>query len=297
MDDYVVISRRVLTGTMGDLPPTAWRAWIAVLFEAEKLQGKVKLPVRDLARLASITTEEAAEALRLFQEPDPYSNSKIHEGRRLLPVDGEENWYLVATWEKHREEREKYFARLRQQRWKKNQRGARSEESKRSVTVDNGSPLLNGADNGGSRSVTNEPEPEVKEESKPLERAQKRARSAQGDSFAALWSTYPVKRGRKRAFETFCKQIKTDADLAAIASAVANYRHEVEGRDESKIMHGARFFSGEWHDYVDGTWEPLKADSVRRDSRGFPQDGKVRFSREGSEPVFDEHGRALRTPV
>jgi len=99
--EYAVFSRRILTGTVSDLPPASRIAWITILFEAEKLRGKVKLPVRDLAKMASITTPEAAEALRAFLSPDPYSSTKEFEGRRLLPIEGEEDWYVVATWEKH----------------------------------------------------------------------------------------------------------------------------------------------------------------------------------------------------
>ena len=299
MDDYVVISKRVLTGTMGDLPATAWRAWIAVLFEAEKLDGKVKLPVRDLARLASITIPEAAEALLLFQEPDEYSNSRVHEGRRLLPIEGEENWYMLATWDKHQDEKKRYFARLRQQRLRLRKRGEeqKSHGVSRSVTLCHAAPLQNEESNGVSRIVTKEPEPELKEESTPLRKRTKRACAVEGTAFAALWSEYPRKRGRARALRSFCAQIKTDADLVAITSAVANYKREVEGRDESKILHGSTFFAGEWTDYADGTWEPPKADSTKRDSRGFPDDGQTYFKREGSEPTHDKHGFPTRIIV
>lgn len=119
MDDYVVISKRVLTGTIRDLPYATRLAWNSILFEAERLRGKVKLPVADLAYMAHITRAEAAEALRAFQEPDPWSSSKEQEGRRLVPIPGEEDWYQLVTWAKHREERELYFNRLRQQRKRK----------------------------------------------------------------------------------------------------------------------------------------------------------------------------------
>jgi hypothetical protein len=121
-----------LTGTISDLSPSIRIAWIAILFEAEKLRGRVKLPVRDLAKLASITTPEAAEALRVFQEPDPYSSTKDFDGRRLLPIDGEEDWFQLAAWEKHAEEREAFFARLRQQRARD-----RKKTASRDVTVSN----------------------------------------------------------------------------------------------------------------------------------------------------------------
>jgi hypothetical protein len=114
--EYAVLSRRILTGTVSDLPATARIAWITILFEAERLRGRVKLPLRDLAKMASITTAEAAEAMELFLSPDPLSSSKEYDGRRLLPIEGEPDWYTVATWEKHAEERATFFARLRKQR-------------------------------------------------------------------------------------------------------------------------------------------------------------------------------------
>lgn len=116
MANYTVISDGILTGTIADLSPTTRLAWLAVLFEAEKLRGRVKLPIRVLAKRASISNEEAAEALRVFQEPDPLSSSQMNEGRRLIPIPGQEGWYEVVTWEKHAEERQRYFATLRQQR-------------------------------------------------------------------------------------------------------------------------------------------------------------------------------------
>jgi DNA repair protein RadC len=127
MQEYTVISRQILIGTISDLPLSARMAWIAILFESEKLRGLVKLPVRALAKMASITTAEAAEALRLFQEPDSLSSSRAAEGRRLIAVDGQEDWYHVVTWEKHAEEREAFFTKLRVQR----HRAAKKRESKR----------------------------------------------------------------------------------------------------------------------------------------------------------------------
>lgn len=145
MPEYTVISRRIYTGTISDLPYHARLAWPFILFEAERLRGRVKLPVRDLAIGARITTPEAADALRIFQEPDLFSSTKTHEGRRLLPIEGEEDWYEVVTWEEHRKEREAFFNRLRQQRYKD-----------KKITVSN----------GASRSVTNELEPELELEPK-----------------------------------------------------------------------------------------------------------------------------------
>lgn len=116
MVQYMVVSDGILDGTIADHPPFLTRAWLAVLFEAEKLRGRVFFPIRKLANRAKISNDEAIQSLSILQAPDPLSSSKAHDGRRMLPVAGEENWYVVTTWEQHAKEREVFFHRLRQQR-------------------------------------------------------------------------------------------------------------------------------------------------------------------------------------
>lgn len=246
--EYAVFSRRLLTGTVSDLSPAIRIAWITVLFEAERLRGKVKLPVRDLAKMASITTPEAAEALRVFQEPDPYSSTKEHDGRRLLPIEGEEDWYTVATWDKHAEERAAFFNRLRQQRFRENNASSR--------TVTEGNAAL--------RSVTNEPKPTL--ESKSLEQQAARPRrskppASEADAaFNALWAAYPRKLGRHDARRHFGAQVKIPDELPLIESAIRNYARHVAilGTEDQFILHGSSFFNHRWREFADGTWTPPK---------------------------------------
>lgn len=257
MDDYVVISKRVLTGTMRDLPPAAWRAWIAVIFEAEKLRGKVKLPVSDLALLAAITRPEAAEALRLFQEPDPWSSSKAEDGRRLVPLSGEEDWYQVVTWEKHWEERERFFARLRQQRKRAAARRKKSGNGEPLQADDrHGAPLRNGE---ASRSVTNEPEPEPEPESRS------RAASAEPTVFVPSavekdawfeerWLRYPNKEGKKEARRHFVSTVKTHEDLGLFDRALENYLLYLQ-RDSKRFGRQAKNGSTFFNDWQSEKWE------------------------------------------
>jgi hypothetical protein len=234
--EYAVFSRRLLTGTISDLPPAARIAWITIIFEAERLRGKVKIPVRDLAKMASITTAEAAEALELFLAPDPFSSSKEHDGRRLLPIDGEEDWYTVATWEKHQEEREVFFARLRKQRQRA--RGAAVADYK--VTVSHGE----------SRSVTNEPEPEP-------EPKQEKKRFNISSAFEEVWKLYPNKVGKDVAERHFRATVKTEYDLRAITVALVRYKASKRVQ-EGFIQDGSRWFKG-WRG-----WLPEEAPAVEQ---------------------------------
>jgi hypothetical protein len=271
MDDYVVISKRILTGTMRDLPPAAWRAWIAVLFEAERLRGRVKLPVSDLALLAAITRPEAAEALRLFQEPDPWSSSKVGDGRRLVPVNGEEDWYQVVTWEKHWEERERFFARLRQQRKRAAGRRKNSGNGDPLQTANShGTPLQNGE---ASRSVTNEPElePESRSKASSAEPTVFVASAGEKDAwFEERWVRYPNKEGKKEARRHFVSTVKTHGDLGLFDRALENYLLYLQ-RDRKRFGRQPKNGSTFFNDWQSEKWEnpPPNEPSGRRRPEGL----------------------------
>ena len=76
--------------------------------------------------------------------------------------------------------------------------------------------------------------------------------------FDEVWKDYPRKRGREKAFEHFAAQVQSRADLAALKSAVRNYRREVEilGTQERYVLHGGTFFNRRWREFVDGVWTP-----------------------------------------
>ena len=80
---------------------------------------------RVLARIANITEEQAGEAIRILEAPDPDSQSKEEDGRRIIPVDG--GWHLT-TYEKHREFRTRETAasanRMRKYRERKKEQGS-----------------------------------------------------------------------------------------------------------------------------------------------------------------------------
>jgi hypothetical protein len=240
MPHYTVISDRFLTGTISSLPAASRLAWLVVLFEADRLGGRVKMPVWDLAKKASISPAEAADALRAFLEPDAFSSSDECEGRRLLAVEGEKDWYDLVTWEKHAKERETYFARLRQQRHRRRQAkvdggaAADEEDAEEDVTADRDkSPNVTvnrdeeAECHGSSRSVTKEPEPELETtkskempttevvgERQPVSkgtRGERRRRDFPYDLcdeiFERCWALVPRKHGRKDARRHFDAEV------------------------------------------------------------------------------------------
>lgn len=98
-------------------------SWIVMLAEADEI-GRVTTPVPVLAKLAEVTLQEFEEALRVFLSPDPYSRSKEFDGRRIEPLDGEEEFggFRILNHEKYRKkrdsERRKEQNREAQERWR-----------------------------------------------------------------------------------------------------------------------------------------------------------------------------------
>lgn len=77
--------------------------------------------------------------------------------------------------------------------------------------------------------------------------------------FDALWGSYPRRIGRRDAERHFRASVKTPEDLAAIRTALTNYRAEVSDRDQRYISHGSKWFN-QWRDWVDVV--PAKAASL-----------------------------------
>lgn len=76
------------------LDSTVWQesketrlVWITMLLMKNKCHV-VEASVPGLAKRAGVTVMECEEALRRFLEPDPYSRTKDHEGRRIELVEG-----------------------------------------------------------------------------------------------------------------------------------------------------------------------------------------------------------------
>lgn len=118
---------------------TIWResketkiVWITMLAMAKK-DGIVEASVPGLAVLAGVTVPECESAISTLSNPDPYSRSKEHEGRRIAESDG--GW-LILNHAKYREkmgsdERREY---LRVKQHEQRQKRKRQQEHQQSST-------------------------------------------------------------------------------------------------------------------------------------------------------------------
>lgn len=85
--------------------------WITMLALSDR-NGYVAAALPGLADVSRMSLTDAKNAIKKLESPDEYSRSKIHDGKRIIPVNG--GWEIV-TYDIHRkllsaEERKEYKA-------------------------------------------------------------------------------------------------------------------------------------------------------------------------------------------
>jgi hypothetical protein len=97
--------------------------WITILAKKDR-NGYVRAALWALARDAGVTEEECAEAVRVLESPDPDSQSKVEDGRRIRRVDG--GWEVINHFV-YREMISKANQRVKQAAWQKGYRKRKKE--------------------------------------------------------------------------------------------------------------------------------------------------------------------------
>ena len=62
--------------------------------------GNVNASIPGLAAVANVPVPATEKALKVLMNPDPYSRTKSHEGRRIVEIEG--GWHIY-TYKQHRE--------------------------------------------------------------------------------------------------------------------------------------------------------------------------------------------------
>lgn len=146
--------------------------WITLLALSDR-DGYVAGSVPGLATLARVNVEECKRALDKLQQPDEYSRSPEHDGRRVEAVDG--GWFILnrakyrdLCWEEEKAERH----RLANRRYYQNRKAKGTVDSDRDS--DTGDPNQIGSDRVGykkeqetekSKTISSEP---IKSASEPV---------------------------------------------------------------------------------------------------------------------------------
>lgn len=99
MPTYVKLFSQIIHSTIWRETNPTRILWIMMLALADR-DGVVYGSIPGLADSAHITLEECEDAIQRFQEPDKYSSTKDHDGRRIIEVVG--GWKLL-NYSKYRE--------------------------------------------------------------------------------------------------------------------------------------------------------------------------------------------------
>ena len=98
---YVKLFESILRSTVWMLPPPHIKVWITFLLLSDR-EGYVRCSVPGLAKEAGITPDECRAAIAALEAPDPDSQSKEEDGRRIIRLDADEPVWFVVNYEKYR---------------------------------------------------------------------------------------------------------------------------------------------------------------------------------------------------
>ncbi|KKL64105.1 hypothetical protein LCGC14_2168390, partial [marine sediment metagenome] len=103
--------------------PATKVVWITMLALSDQF-GEVEGSLPGLAHASNVSLDETSKALDYFRAPDPHSQTKDHEGRRIEDIEG--GW-LVLNYAKYREFRTEAQVKeaTRKQKWREGQRAGR----------------------------------------------------------------------------------------------------------------------------------------------------------------------------
>lgn len=99
MSGYTKLFADIVTSTIWQEPNDCRVLWITMLALKDR-DNICRATLPFLATACKITNEEAERYLEQFQQPDKWSRSQEHEGRRIAPADG--GW-LILNGEKYQD--------------------------------------------------------------------------------------------------------------------------------------------------------------------------------------------------
>lgn len=92
MSGFTKLFSTIVTSSIWSEDDKTRIVWITMLALANR-EGVVEAAVPGLANAARVSVEDCEAALKRFCEPDKYSRSKSHDGRRIEAIEG--GWKLL----------------------------------------------------------------------------------------------------------------------------------------------------------------------------------------------------------
>jgi hypothetical protein len=92
MTGYTKLFSSIVTSTIWQEDLATKVVWITLLALSDS-DGTVEGSVPGLAHLAGVSVEECERSLAILQQPDKYSRTPDHDGRRIEVIDG--GWFIL----------------------------------------------------------------------------------------------------------------------------------------------------------------------------------------------------------
>lgn len=128
---YVKLFRSILTSTVWMEPNHILRTWLTLLLLCDS-EGYVNISIPGIAKEAHITVDECRDALAKLEAPDPESQHKEEEGRRIIRIGGDvPAWHVVnyLHYRKLRDENQKReYMREYQKEYRRKRKSAKLAE-------------------------------------------------------------------------------------------------------------------------------------------------------------------------
>lgn len=201
--------------------------WITMLAMADR-KGRVWASVPGLANRARVALEECEYALGRFMEPDGYSRTTDHDGRRIEKIEG--GWRLL-NYAKYREMRD-HAARLEYQReWDRRHRERHPTKSDKSDKI---------------RPRPTKAEAELRKETTAGKPANAESYPPE---FEETWALYPGRDGdnpKRRAYKAYRARLTEGHTPDEIRAGVERYAAWVRarGREGTETVKQAATFFG-----------------------------------------------------
>jgi|SRR5579859_755327 len=136
---YTKLFEQILESTIWCEVDSTRVVWITMLAMASR-DGEVLASIPGLAKRANVTLEQCQVALERFQQPDKFSRTPDHEGRRIAAIDG--GWKLL-NHAKYRDLLDSEAERERKRKWWNENRGKKKlSTEKLDGTSANSTPLV-----------------------------------------------------------------------------------------------------------------------------------------------------------
>lgn len=232
-----------------------------------------------IARRLNMPLDSFVNSVKHLGEPDPDSNSKEEEGRRVIPSDSERGYQLVNYIKyrnlKDEEEKREYMREYMRKR--------REDEALRKTCK----TVLNDVKNVTQAEAEADPEGDNKTSTPQTPPAKPRRPMDDTSEFLSFWNVYPRKVGKPNAARAFAKALK-NATIDDIMRGLAAHLPAWAESDPQFTPHPATWLNRQgWND------SPLQK-TLPKPTGNYSQTG---YRQPQAKPVVTETDRFVRQQI